>query len=447
MYKIYKSRAGNSYIYDNVTNNIYSVDRNDIENLPEIGDTSLLERIDSKFYKSIYSDDMDFSVLSCRPKVESGTDMPEVLVIELTQQCNFRCEYCVYSGNYFYERTHNNECISDALIDQIVHKFFKNKDYPKNVSFYGGDPLLKFDVIEKFVHSIEKLGLDVDYFITTNGALLTDRNILDFFVSYGFHINISFDGLNNDLYRKRLDGGSSSAMVESVIKELYEINPKYVNERVKLSVTLTPPYRLYDNAKYFEEHPIYSKLNMLVNTVNIEDNDFICNFEMEEENKRMREDYLKLADCFIDTDENDLSHFLKALFLRPLLRIEERKMGIPSEMNRVGCCIPGKQRLYINTEGDYFMCERVGNYSKLGSVTEGLSKPSVIAAQNEFDNLIWEKCSTCYLSRICNFCFSVFREGHMLTSEERVNRICNRQKEWFDFLFYVFLSKKELEDE
>ena len=279
-----------------------------------------------------------------------------------------------------------------------------------------------------------------------SGVLLTDKSILNFIVNHRFHINISFDGLNNDLYRKRLDGGTSSIIIEEVVKELLENNPKYVNERVKLSVTLSPPYRLYDNAQFFERHPLYSKLNMIVNTVNIEDNDFICNFDMKEENKRMQEDYLKLADYFIDTEEKDLSYFLKALFLRPLLRIEERKMGIPLEMNRVGCCIPGKQRIYINTEGDYYMCERVGNYSKLGSVKEDISKLSVIAVQNEIDALIWEKCSTCHLSRICDFCYSVFREGNKLTSEERVNRICNRQKEWFDFLFYVFLSKKEREN-
>ena len=78
------------------------------------------------------------------PAITDIDETPEILVLELTQQCNFRCEYCVYSGHYKYERKHQNIRMSKEIVD----KYFRTEKDPDYVSLYGGEPLLQFSLIQ-----------------------------------------------------------------------------------------------------------------------------------------------------------------------------------------------------------------------------------------------------------------------------------------------------------
>lgn len=85
--------------------------------------------------------------------------------------------------------------------------------------FYGGEPLLVFPIIKKTISLIDKKNNELkkrcNYCITTNGSLITDE-IIHFFNKYKFSVELSFDGLAQDVYREK---GSFWKLV-SVIKEL-----------------------------------------------------------------------------------------------------------------------------------------------------------------------------------------------------------------------------------
>ena len=63
------------------------------------------------------------------------------------------------------------------------------------ISFYGGEPLLAFDLIQDCVEysKREAEGRRVDFHFTTNGTLLTEEK-LPFLVENQFSILISLDG-------------------------------------------------------------------------------------------------------------------------------------------------------------------------------------------------------------------------------------------------------------
>jgi sulfatase maturation enzyme AslB (radical SAM superfamily) len=75
-----------------------------------------------------------------------------------------------------------------------------------NINFYGGEPLLSFRLIKEIVSFLEDKNQELkkkpDYTITTNGSLLTEE-ILQFLSKYKFHVELSFDGIAQDILRKK----------------------------------------------------------------------------------------------------------------------------------------------------------------------------------------------------------------------------------------------------
>jgi uncharacterized protein len=65
------------------------------------------------------------------------------VTLQVTQQCNFRCEYCIYSGDY-ENRGHAERTMSfETAKKSIDFVLSSSKDsHAFHVGFYGGEPLL-----------------------------------------------------------------------------------------------------------------------------------------------------------------------------------------------------------------------------------------------------------------------------------------------------------------
>ena len=96
----------------------------------------------------------------------------------LTEQCNLRCEYCPYTRNKTGTRAHNDASMTqETALDAI--EFFMARNGEKKVpvvSFYGGEPLLRFDLIREIVARLRSLQGDreVQFHLDTNGVLIDD---------------------------------------------------------------------------------------------------------------------------------------------------------------------------------------------------------------------------------------------------------------------------------
>lgn len=133
--------------------------------------------------------------------------------IILTDQCNFDCAYC-------YQKK-GRQRLDPAILARAIRffqPFFARECF---VDFYGGEPLLVFAEIRQTVGQTEKLlksqGKKALYSLTTNGSLLNDE-ILDFLEKHKFSVLLSFDGLAQDISRKK---GSFEFLV-SVIPKILE---------------------------------------------------------------------------------------------------------------------------------------------------------------------------------------------------------------------------------
>jgi Arylsulfatase regulator (Fe-S oxidoreductase) len=118
------------------------------------------------------------------------------LILQVTQQCNLRCKYCAYSGNY-YNRSHTSNRMDFETAKKAIDFYLKRSEKADQLalSFYGGEPLLEFELIKKCVSYIlqRKGDKKILFTMTTNGTLMTE-DVIEFLVKYEFNLMISLDG-------------------------------------------------------------------------------------------------------------------------------------------------------------------------------------------------------------------------------------------------------------
>lgn len=116
------------------------------------------------------------------------------LTIAPTSDCNFRCIYC-------YEKNSLRKKEMTLEVEEAIIKFIENTTDTirnMNISWYGGEPLMRFDIIERLSERIIKLcnekNIDYSASIVTNGYFL-NREILKKFEKYKItSVQITLDG-------------------------------------------------------------------------------------------------------------------------------------------------------------------------------------------------------------------------------------------------------------
>lgn len=104
-----------------------------------------------------------------------------------------------------------------------------------NLNFYGGEPLLCFELIERTISFLEakneQSGKKAHFALTTNGSLITEE-IIRTFSKHRFSVEYSFDGLAQNIQRKP---GSFDAAVSNIERIL-----EFPGIRLEINSVFTP---------------------------------------------------------------------------------------------------------------------------------------------------------------------------------------------------------------
>jgi uncharacterized protein len=142
--------------------------------------------------------------------------------LHLTNGCNLRCHYCYVHKQ---EQKDMSWDTARAAVDYAACKGGR-----VGLSFFGGEPLLKKELIKDIVEYAkeagQRSGCIFHFKITTNGTLL-DEAFLDFCTKDNIMIALSIDGTEeaHNAHRILKDGGGSYAPVEKAAKLLLKYQP------------------------------------------------------------------------------------------------------------------------------------------------------------------------------------------------------------------------------
>ncbi|HSL85460.1 MAG TPA: thioether cross-link-forming SCIFF peptide maturase, partial [Bacteroidales bacterium] len=150
----------------------------------------------------------------------------KALCLNIAHDCNLKCRYCFASqGDFGGEKKHMSLEVGKRSLEYLVENSGNRRNL--EVDFFGGEPLMNFDVVKELVHYGNELGQKKNknfrFTITTNGILLDDRKI-DFINEHMDNAVLSLDGrktVNDDMRLTMVDSGSYDIIVPK-FKKLIE---------------------------------------------------------------------------------------------------------------------------------------------------------------------------------------------------------------------------------
>lgn len=169
---------------------------------------------------------------------------PTRLVLLVTHVCQLKCRYCRV-------RKFNLSMEEDVLF-KAIDLIFTSKSQDLQIQFFGGEPLLKFELLKKGVEYAERLNKkfkrDTTFILTTNGIALTKEKI-DFLKEHNFLLECSIDGeVKRQLKIRRATDGRDyySQMIDNLQRLFNSGIPHY-----SISVVIPQETSLtFNNFKY-----------------------------------------------------------------------------------------------------------------------------------------------------------------------------------------------------
>lgn len=340
------------------------------------------------------------------------------LTLETTERCNLRCKYCIYQDDHndfhaFSERDMTFDTAKKAI--DFANERTNEKFY---IAFYGGEPLLNFELIKQSVEYAEQLvkGKELEFSMTTNAVLITE-DIARYLAEHNFNVMVSLDGPEEIHNENRVfkDGTGSFKYTIRGLKLLLDAYKDRAEECVFISmVTSGPKYReKYEKIQlFFDNTEWLSKL--AVSSSYASNGRHSSDYNL----PNMKYDKLysnKGIDPIMEwsVEEQNGKYNKKSLFtngkMRQNLHIIHRRDLTEEPMEYYyfnGCCIPGARRLHVNIEGTFLPCERVGTVPALGNVDYGFNIDSIKKHYvNDFMNKSVKYCKNCWAIHLCTSCY------------------------------------------
>lgn len=129
------------------------------------------------------------------------------LIIIITHQCNLNCRYCL--------SLKKREFIKKEIAFQAIDLYFSSlADGSGKIKIFGGEPLLKINLLKKIIKYIRKQNSGIAIELTTNGTLL-EHDIIGWLKNYKVNLSISIDGDEKSQLLNKT--GISSAIYQKTI--------------------------------------------------------------------------------------------------------------------------------------------------------------------------------------------------------------------------------------
>jgi uncharacterized protein len=412
---IFETRSGNRYLYDAFTSSVhpwnpplsdafakqlYSATDQDAETAAlteyDIPDEyrfyiQLWRRVTGAFRDTPAPERHVFKTLEEIPPHRAGKLRYADLILIASEACNLRCAYCVYSSLYDGYRTHGGKLLSWEVAKKAIDLFYAYNNGPTfrgysdralNIVFYGGEPLLNFDVVRRailYAEQAKQLFHRVLISISTNLTLLSMEQ-LSFCREHDVFLNVSLDGPpeEHNRYRVFRDGRPTAEVVLDRLKQIRELDQVYYQTRVSLLPTVNGQTDLTALLEFFESHQAELPPIKLVSL--LKDLEFCAFHQAHPYDKAL---FRSRADQVVDTyyqsklagAQYERGQFLYHFVEESLLEVYQRlhAFGKSNPNWYTGTCAPGR-KLAVYPDGTIHLCERINEYHPIGHVDYGIQE-------------------------------------------------------------------------
>uniref|UniRef100_UPI004055ED4C thioether cross-link-forming SCIFF peptide maturase n=1 Tax=Agathobacter sp. TaxID=2021311 RepID=UPI004055ED4C len=314
----------------------------------------------------------------------------KALCLHIAHDCNLACKYCfAEEGEYHGRRALMDFETGKKALDFLIANSGKRRNL--EVDFFGGEPLMNFDVVKQLVaYGREQEKIHDKHFrftLTTNGVLLDD-DVMEFANREMDNVVLSIDGRKevHDNMRPFRKGAGSYDLVVPKFQKMAESRNQ---ERYYVRGTFT-----HFNQDFSKDVLHLADLGfkqISVEPVVAQETDAYA--LREEDLPTLFKEYDNLAAEMVrrKKEGNDFNFFHFMIDLE----------GGPCVAKRLSGCGSGTEYLAVTPWGDLYPCHQfVGNEKFLmGNVWDGVTATELC---NEF------KCCNVYAKEKCKNCFAKF---------------------------------------
>lgn len=333
----------------------------------------------------LFSEESDISSLAY-----NQDNIVKAMCLHVAHDCNLKCNYCFASqGNFKGQRNMMDLETGKKALEFLAKNSGKRRNL--EVDFFGGEPLMNFDIVKELVAYGRELDRTYNknfrFTITTNGLLL-DEDKMDFINEHMDNVVLSLDGRKeiNDNMRQTINGNGSYDIILPKFKEMVEkrgdkdyfIRGTFTNKNIDFSNDIMDYYN--NGFKKVSMEPV----------VTPEEMDYALR---EEHLDGVLKEYEKFSKEYIDIKKKDKDFY----FFHYMIDLSQG----PCIIKRAVGCGAGSEYLAITPEGDLYPCHQFVGEKEflLGNIDEGIVNTSL---RDKFKN------ANVYNSPECRSCWARF---------------------------------------
>ncbi len=366
-----------------------------LQNMQKLGFT--LEEANDAFdqIKELISQDLLFADDSYSEfKDQLGASPVKAMCLHVAHDCNLRCRYCfAATGDFGGNRELMSLDVAKKAIDMLIEQSGKRRNL--EVDFFGGEPLMNFEVVKQtvaYARSKEKdAGKCFRFTVTTNGLGLNDERIEYINKEMG-NVVLSLDGRKdiNDYMRPTVSGNGSYDVIVPQYQKLvknrgdkeYYVRGTYTRENTDFDADVLLMHQLG-----FDQISVEPVIGPETEDYTIRDID-IPAVEAAYENLmyQLIERRTKRKDNF------NFFHFM--------LDLENG----PCAIKRLKGCGSGNEYLAVTPSGDLYPCHQFVGQTEflMGSVDDGVTRKDLKEKFADAHLLNKSECLDCWAKLFCS---------------------------------------------
>lgn len=317
----------------------------------------------------------------------------KALCLHVAHDCNLRCKYCFASqGDFQGQRSLMSLETGKRAFDFLIEN--SGNRYHLEVDFFGGEPLMNFDLVKELVaygRSLEKENHKKFRFtLTTNGVLLDDKNI-PFINAEMDNVVLSLDGRRdiNDEMRPTTNHRGSYDLIVPKFKKLIEGRG---DKDYYIRGTFTN-----HNLDFSNDVELYHDLGFKKTSMEPVVTDPAEPYAIREEHlEEILKEYETLGRKYQDIRKKDEDF----LFFHYMIDLS----GGPCAYKRSTGCGAGSDYIAVTPEGDIYPCHQfVGETEfKMGDIWSGIKDNKLQEDFKSANIYTKEDCQTCWAKYYCS---------------------------------------------